>query len=368
MKTVLPVLVVALLTACSSGPDLEYLETRSSENLELPPDLTITALNEKFVMPDNISSGTGETVGKIPVLAQVDSLRLEGSADYYWLAVDGPVDNLYKLIKEFWASEGYTLEVDEPVTGIMQTNWLLTEAGSDNEDEGFFESLFGSDLLFAVQDQYRTRIAKNSGTNSTRIHISHRGTETFQQLETRSDKTQSDFKRLSENSASEPQTWGFRPREPELEVEMLSRLMVFLGLKKAEVDQQLANVKLFSPRASIHTDNSDNETYLLMKSVKELAWNRLLHELDRLDIEVTSAEKSSGILGDGVIFVNTPYQIEVESGFFSTDTKLVTKQVAIVVAEETHKLTRISIETPEGEIDESSEGVEFLTKLYENLR
>jgi len=356
MKIVLPILGVALLTACSSGPDLEYLEARPLENLELPPDLTVAALNEKFTLPDSFSSGTGETVGKIPVLAQVDSLRLEGSADFYWLAVDGPVDNLYKQVKDFWTVEGYVLQIDEPVIGLMQTNWLLTEVGSNKEKEGFLESLFSSADLSAAQDQYRTRIAKDLGIASTRIYISHRGTETIQQLRTR--QTEDD----------EAKEWGFRPREPELEVEMLSKLMVFLGLKKAEVDQQLANVKLFSSRASIHTDSSENETYLLMKSVKELAWNRLLHELDRLDIEVTSVEKSAGFSDDGVIFVNTPYQSEVESGFFSTETKTVTKKLVIVVAEETHEITRISIETPDGDIDESPEGVEFLVSLYEHIR
>lgn len=356
MKIALPLLLVALLAACSSGPDLEYLGTRSSENLKIPPDLTLAALNEKFVLPDNFSSGTGELEGKIPVLAQVDSLRLEGSADFYWLAVDGPVDNLYKQVKDFWATEGYALAVDEPVIGIMQTKWLLTEVGYSKDNESFLDSLFASDDLSASQDQYRTRIAKDSGTISTRIYISHRGTETLQQVETR--QTEDD----------DTSGWGFRPREPELEVEMLSRLMIFLGLKKAEIDQQLANIKLFSPRATIHTDNSENETYLIMRSVKDLAWARLLHELDRLGVEVTSSEVSSGLSGDGVIFAKTAYLTAEDSGFFSADPKVVSKQVAIVVAEETHELTRISIETPDGDPDESPEAAEFLSKLYEQIR
>ena len=356
MKIALPMLVVTLLAACSSGPDLEYLGTRSSENLEIPPDLTLAALSEKFVLPENFSSGTGEFKGKIPILARVDSLRLEGSADFYWLAVDGPVDNLYEQVKGFWATEGYVLVVDEPVIGIMQTKWLLTEVGYSKDNESFLDSLFASDDLSATQDQYRTRIAKDSGVNSTRIYISHRGTETIQQLETR---------QTEDDDAAE---WGFRPREPELEVEMLSRLMIFLGLKKAEVDQQLTNVKLFSSRATIHTDNSENETYLLMKSVKDLAWTRLLHELDRLGVEVTSSEVSSGFSGDGVIFVKTAFLTEEEGGFFSTDPEVVAKRVAIVVAEETNELTRISIETPDGDPDESPEAVEFLTTLYEQIR
>lgn len=356
MKIALAFLVVALLTACSSGPDLEYLGARSAENLQIPPDLTLATLNERFVLPDNISSGTGESQNKIPVLAQIETLRLEGSGDFYWLAVDGPVDNLYKLIKDFWASEGYVLAVDEPAIGIMQTKWVLSEAGHSDEDESFLDALFGNNDLSAVQDQYRTRIAKDSGVSSTRIYIAHRGTEIFHQLETR---------QTEDEDASD---WGFRPREPELEVEMLSKLMIYLGLKKSEVDPQVERLKLLSPRATIHTDNSENQTYLLMKSVKELAWNRLLHDLDRLGVEVVSAEASSGLSGDGVILAKTAFLSKEEEGFFSDAPEVVEKQVAIIVTEETHELTRVFLETPDGDPDESPEAVEFLTKLYESIR
>ena len=105
-----------------------------------------------------------------------------------------------------------------------------------------------------------------------------------------------------------------------------------------------------------------------MRSVKDLAWARLLHELDRLGVEVTSSEVSSGLSGDGVIFAKTAYLTAEDSGFFSADPKVVSKQVAIVVAEETHELTRISIETPDGDPDESPEAAEFLSKLYEQIR
>ncbi len=360
MKMVQSFAVLTLLLTllgCSSGSDLEYLDARSSAQLEIPPDLTRTAVNEKFEIPDNFSDGTGETINKIPVLAQVDTLKLEGSEDFYWLSVEGPVDNLYQLIKVFWASEGYTLEKDDPVIGIMQTDWILKEEGTSKDDEGFLDSLFASDDLSASQDQFRTRLARDAGTDQTRIYISHRGTRYIHVTDSR--QTEDD----------DPNNWGFRPSEPEFEVEMLSRLMIYLGMQRSEIDQQLADIKLFEPRASMHIDNSENETYLLVKSVQLQTWNRLMHELDRLDLEIVSADPSSGFSGDGVVFVNTKYEVEEkESGFFNSETKLVPKQVALVVSEEAHDLTRISIENLDGDFDESAEALEFLTIIYEKIK
>lgn len=349
------------MTACSSGPDLAYLDSRTTANLEVPPDLTQATLNEKFEIPANFSSELGETLNKIPVLARVESIRLEGNADFYWLSIDGEIDNLYQTIKSFWASEGFQLDIDEPVIGIMQTRWILKEEGANSADSGFLTSLFSGDNLSASQDQYRTRISRDTGIDSTRIYISHRGTQYRHKVDTR--QTEDDA----------PNDWAFRAPEPELEIEMLSRLMVYLGLEQAKVEQQLANVKLFSPRASIHTDNSENETFLLVRAVQQQTWNRLLHELDRLDIEVVSADPSSGLSGEGVVFVKTAYETleeadGVSSIFSSSEPKLVQKQVVLVVTEETHELTRISLETPDGEIEESVEGIEFLTMLYEHIK
>ncbi|MCP4188171.1 MAG: outer membrane protein assembly factor BamC, partial [Gammaproteobacteria bacterium] len=237
---------LSVMMGCSSEPDTKYLEVRSSAHLAIPPDLTQAALNKKFEIPAGFSSGTGETANQVPVLAQVDSLRLRGREDFYWLALDGPIENLYQLTKKFWASEGFIIAVDEPVIGMMQTQWIIKKEGTEEQDKNFLQSLFWDSQLTTSQDQYRTRIAKDADTGITKIYISHRGTRS------------QPIRKADPDDPFIPDAWIFRPPEPELEVEMLSRLMVFLGLNRADVDQQLVDIKLFAPRASIHIDNAEN--------------------------------------------------------------------------------------------------------------
>ena len=56
--------------------------------------------------------------------------------------------------------------------------------------------------------------------------------------------------------------WSFRRSEPQLEVEMLSRLMVYLGLQKETVAAEFEQARLFKPRASLEVDAEEKSPYL----------------------------------------------------------------------------------------------------------
>ena len=115
----LALLILALtLIACeASNTGQRYLDVSLGQPLEVPPDLANFEEKSNFDLPgSNVTAGD-----KVPVLAKVDSLQLQGSLEFYWLSVEEPVENLYQQVKNFWALEGYGLIVDEPVIGIMQT-------------------------------------------------------------------------------------------------------------------------------------------------------------------------------------------------------------------------------------------------------
>jgi uncharacterized lipoprotein len=156
-----------------------------------------------------------------------------------------------------------------------------------------------------------------------------------------------------------------------LEVEMLSRLMVYLGLERSELDDHLVNIKLFAPRSRLEVDYSEHETFLMLRGEYTRNWNRTLHQLDRLGFEVLESDMRSGLSGDGVMLVVTDIDTSVDtSGFFSitTQVEIQKKQIYLIFSEESHELTRMSVEDKEGEIDNSPEAIEFLTLLNEYLK
>ena len=367
------VLIAIKLAACSSSSD-PYNESRVLADLEIPPDLTVETSDSRVELPSTVatdggnSGGTdnvgsrvsGGTNNTVPILADTESIKLEGYADFYWLSVLGSVDNTYQLVKKFWASEGYKLILDEPVIGIMQTEWIYHEEGASDEDKNFVSKFFGGDELSGTQDQFKTRISRDSETGATQVYITHRGTAYSHVLSTKADD-----EKFEEND------WGFRASDSELEVEMLSRLMVYLGLEKSELDEHLVNIKLFSPRSKLEVDYKENETYLLLKGNYTRNWNRTLHQLERLGFEVLESSMRSGLSRDGVMQVITDIDTKVQkTGLFSTssEVEIQKKEIHLIFSEESLELTRISMEDEDGEIDNSSEAMEFLTLLNQYLK
>ena len=328
----------------------------------MPPDLSGSQAESKFELPSTISGDYKNVKSdKVPVLARVDSIQLESNGDMYWLEVEEPVDNLYQLTKNFWATEGYRLDVDEPVIGLMQTEWVYKEEGSVEENSSWLKNLFTEEDLSASQDQFRTRIERTDGGILNRIYIAHRGTEYQHVLST--EVRQSD--QLNTND------WAFRPPEPELEIEMLSRLMIYLGLQKGEAEQQRENLKLFKPRARMDVDADEASPYLLIYDVYQIAWNRVFHQLERMNFEIASFEYKSGLSGEGVIYVTAPtLEITEGTGLFSFQTEENEGSIkfTLVFMEETNQSTRLILESEDGTYDTSSAGTEFITLLYDRIK
>ena len=354
------VLQVVLLAACKNSYD--YQDSSVGRSLELPPDLDAQQTESKFELPTTILGDEEQTErDKIPVLARVDSIQLESNGDMYWLQIDEPVDNLYQLVKNFWAAEGYRLDIDEPVIGVMQTEWIYKDEGSQEASISWLKGLFTTEDLSASQDQYRSRIERDNTTNLNRIYIAHRGTEYKYELT-------SDGPRRDERAAN---TWVFRPPEPELEIEMLSRLMMYLGLHEDEASRQQKNVRLFKPRASMHVDVDEGSPFLIINDVYDIAWNRVYHQLERMNFEITSVEPKGDLSGEGTISIESPTLEIVEgSGFFSSQTeeKEGSIKLTLVFSKETNQLTRLILEDDNGQFDTSPAGNDFLNLLYQKIK
>ncbi|MFT5599138.1 MAG: outer membrane protein assembly factor BamC [Urechidicola sp.] len=359
MAALLTIVALVIVGCGTTTQDLRYLDSKAAEQLEIPPDLTVTNLGNDTLLPINFSSDVdaSKPLKSIPVLLKVDSLQLEGQAGFHWLSVDEPVDNLFQLVKKFWLSEGFQIEIDEPAIGVLQTAWVYEKEGKDKSGANFLVRFLSSNELSATQNQFRARIERDTGTGKNRIYIAHRGTAYQHILQTRQTENQND--------------WELIPPNSEFEVEMLSRLMIYLGVQQAELDQQLDQIKVFKPLTSIHADYSQNETYLLVKDIYSKTWYRTLHQLDRMGIEVVSSNIDSGIRSRGVILVKTNVEEEVtEGGFFSfsSETKVVKKQLILEFTEVSHNVTRISMVRPDGEIENSKAGVELITLLQQFLK
>ena len=359
--TAIPLVVaVIVLSACASnGPETRYLSAIEQPDLTLPPDLVRPQEAELFKLPEAFLTPASGNRDEIPVLAQLETARLQGSGDFYWLEVDVPVETLYPLVRQFWGNQGYQLSVDEPAIGIMETQWLYQELGVNREDASWFDSLFANDDYTAVQDQFHTRIER-FGENDigSRVYIAHRGTE-YQQEELN-----------LQTDESAPISWFFREPEPELEVEMLSRLLVFLGTEQSEADNQVTAAKMFNPRATRLFDSDLLADYLLINESVFLAWNKVYHILQRSEYVIEGSDEPSGFLTtEGYVRVEME-TVEEEGGFFSIfgSGEPSKRSIDVMISEESNQVSRLRLEDTQGETDLGAEGDALFEFLFEKLR
>ena len=360
--TPLLILVMTLIACQTSDTGDRYLDTSLGRPLEVPPDLAKFETDSNFDLPGGFSGDDKTERDRVPVLAKVDTLQLQGSGDFYWLSVEEPVENLYQQVKNFWALEGYGLIVDEPVIGIMQTEWIYKDEGGERKDLSWWAKIFDGGDYTASQDQFKIRIERDpEGSGSNRIYIAHRGTEYVPEVRV------GNYKRDEVGSGD----WSFRRSESELEVEMLSRLMIFLGLQQEAVDELMAQSELFKPRVWLEVDVEEQSPYLIMKDPYHLAWNRLHHQLERMNFEIVTAKFKDRFSGKGAITVSAKIvETAVKTGLFGfgkADQRK-SRRFKLILSEENSELIRVILKDERGDLDSSPEGAEFLSLLFEQIK
>jgi outer membrane protein assembly factor BamC len=286
--------------ACGSFSILEskkvdYKSSGKLPPLEVPPDLTAPSAEDRYAVPDVSPQGSAtfstyskERGGQPQVtqasqgnlLPSVDKVRVERSGTQRWLVVNATPEQVWPVVKEFWQELGFLIKIETPESGVMETDWAENRASIPQD---FIRSTLGKvlDSLYstAERDKFRTRLER-SGEGVTEIYISHRGmSEVFEGSVT--------------GSSSGRTVWQPRPADPELEADMLRRLMVRFGVDEARAKTQVAADDT-RQRASI-TRTAESAGSLAMVDPFDRAWRRVGLALDRVGFTVEDRDRSKGM-------------------------------------------------------------------------
>ncbi|MDX5363421.1 MAG: outer membrane protein assembly factor BamC [Pseudazoarcus pumilus] len=288
--------LLVTLTACSStssglleGKKIDYKSARPVGNtLEVPPDLTAPSRDDRFAVPDVSPRGiatysayqgdreAAAVKGSDEVLAPIDNMRIERAGSERWLVIRGNADDLWPQIREFWNELGFILNVDQPSIGIMETDWAEDRAQIPQDFvRRFLGSIFDSLFSTGMRDKFRTRLEKGQEEGTVEIFISHRGAE-----------------EVYSSSNQDSTVWQPRDPDPELEVEMLRRLMVYLGAEETRVAAEL-QAEPAAPRATLGLP--DGRMGLAMDESFDRAWRRVGLALDRVGFTVEDRDRSQGL-------------------------------------------------------------------------
>ena len=369
---------VVLVGGCSGTledvwPDRQpsYKSSRSAPPLEVPPDLTSSTIRDTLPIPGvdaTYSQYASETASEgtrtaSAVLPEVDDARIERSGDQRWLVVAVKPEEVWPRLRDFWTAQGFVLETEEPDIGLMETEWAARHtplpAGAIKR-----ALLQVSDALYGVafRDRYRTRIERGAASDTTDIYVSHRGAE-----QTVVGDETSDAKRegLGER------VWLPRPRDPELEAEMLSRLMIFLGVDEERTETVVAASAPPASRARLVREDDGASAIVLGESFSP-AWRRAGLALDRAGFAVEDRDRSRGLFFVRHTGVADDAQSEDKGWlsrlkFWGSDDEEDGGTYLVRVMEETPDTTRVVVLDQDGVRDESPTATRILTVLHEQL-
>ncbi|MDZ4251284.1 MAG: outer membrane protein assembly factor BamC [Sulfuritalea sp.] len=289
-------LLIGMLAGCSGNilPESKKIEYKSAGKLpplEIPPDLTQQSRDERYAVPDvsaskgsatysaysSERSGQARTTTAQDLLPQVDKMRIERAGTQRWLVVGGSPEKLWPGVKEFWQELGFLVNVELPEAGIIETDWAENRAKIPQDIiRGTIGKVFDSLYSTAERDKFRTRLEKGTEPGTVEIYISHRG-----------------MYEIYTNEGKSETRWQPRPADPELEAEMLRRLMVRLGVDETRAKTMVA-AEQRQDRAKL-SRATDGAGALLLEEAFDRAWRRVGLALDRVGFTVEDRDRSQGL-------------------------------------------------------------------------
>jgi outer membrane protein assembly factor BamC len=362
-------LAALALAGCESvgplGKRIDYKSASSAPSLELPPDLTAPQFDDRYA----VSSAT-ELAAKnanrpkmselLPVTAQAHVAR---AGNERWLVVKTTPDQAWTQVRKFWTDTGFVIATEQPALGVMETDWAENRAEIPQD---LLRKYVGKylDVFYTTykRDKFRTRIERGIEPGTVEIYVSHRGMEQVPTTKV-------------DNQSPAGFAWAVMPPNPDLESEMLSRMMISFGMPEAQAIAAASPAAAAAAPVHARLEKTDGVSKLVVDDPFDRAWRRVGLALDRTGFTVVDRDRSTGIYF--VRFSDPDADMakkDREKGFLSklltfwkTDDKDKPEQYRIKIVETAPQST-VSVQDPSGNPDRSQASERILALLRDQLK
>jgi outer membrane protein assembly factor BamC len=379
--------LISLLAACTttstdgffSGEKVDYSSAAAkSKPLEVPPDLSQLNRDARYRTQGGVVSASAVAApgaagpaaaapAAVPVVAlnAAGDLRIERQGQLRWLVASQTPESLWPRVRAFWEANGFVIEVEDAAAGVMETNWnenraKLPKDAARNLLGGLLKSFFDT----GERDRFRSRIERTAG--GSEVYISHRSVQ-----EVFSDQTR------------EQTTWRAGPNDPDLEAEMLSRLMVALGATQEAARTAVAAAPAGAasapgtsaaaagtapPRARLIS--AAGTAALEVDESFDRAWRQVGLALDRSGFTVEDRDRAGGLYYVRYVDPKTAGQEEPSFWarmFGNTSNPLAPVRYRVALKSDDRKTT-VSVLTSAGGTDVGENGQRIVERLLTELR
>jgi outer membrane protein assembly factor BamC len=359
------------LAGCESigsvGKRIDYKSASSSPSLELPPDLTTPQYDDRYSVATASGVAAREAArpaGQSDLLPTNPEAHIVRAGTQRWLVVKATPEQAWSTVRKFWTDTGFVIATEQPGVGVMETDWAENRAEIPQD---LLRKYVGKyiDVFYETykRDKFRTRIERGAEPGTVEIYLSHRGME---QVPT----TKID------NSTPAAFAWALMPANPNLEAEMLSRLMMRFGAPEAVAEAATSPAAAASAPTHARLEKVDGVSKLVVDDPFDRAWRRVGLALDRTGFTVVDRDRSSGTYF--VRYADPDADMarkDREKGFLSKlftfwktdDEKNKPEQYRIKVVETAPQST-VSVQDPNGTPDRTQASDKILALLRDQLK
>lgn len=279
--------------------------------LEVPPDLTQIKRDSRYQI-SGATSALAMASGSIPARSSTDAqtatnqagnARIERVGNQRILKVDIKADAAWEPLREFWKENGFTLNLDQPELGIMETDWAENR-GKLPQD--FIRKSIGKifDSLYSTgeRDKYRTRVERTD--KGLEITVTHRG-----------------MMEVYTGPLNSTTTWTARPADTELEIEFLRRMMLKFGGQTVASNTANAQTAMATNTSTAPGLASDvkltkigTQPAIEVQDGFDRAWRRIGVAIDRTGFTVEDRDRGQGVFFVRYAPAGSP---DKEPGFFA---------------------------------------------------
>ncbi|MBK8958111.1 MAG: outer membrane protein assembly factor BamC [Proteobacteria bacterium] len=298
------VLMAAALSGCSKlVPKLDevlpdnrkdYKKAQTLPDLEVPPDLSSEAIKDRMAIPEGGKTAKYSTYQerraerqKVAEVEKSNTAAVRVLENEHVLSIAGAPVQVWPKLRDFWATQGYKLELDDVDLGVIETGW--------SEDKAKLS-----------RDKFKLFAEAGAEAGTTVLYLSHEGQEL--------------------TPKGESLEWQRKPRDVDAERQMVDSLQTYLAGQGTSVVSQsspgdgAATAATAAPEAPVaaaeaadsgaaaatpaaltgehHADIvtvGGGKTYLSLAEEFPTAWKSTGAALEQVGVQIKDSDKGRGV-------------------------------------------------------------------------
>ena len=270
-----------------------YGDSKSIAMLEIPPSLDSPNYSDSLKVPKSISlNGELQSLSDAPVLPSYIDMTIINQGIARWLEMQYDPVSLWPYLKQFWIAQGFEVIINEPINGILETEWKKNQINFESEGKLINNKDFNYN---SSKEKFRVRVERQPN-GYTNIYVSNHVLE--------ADDVVNEGKII----------WKKKESDLSREAEMLVRMMEYFGNNRDVALESLNESGKYDNKVSIDLIDFYGVPAILIEESFSKMWRKIGLSLDRSGLLVTDQNRDTAIYiisTDQISNKETSYEIKL---------------------------------------------------------